>query len=142
MSEFRAAMGLCILDKIRNVKPQWERVWHYYEDHLVDTIQFQKWNSSSKNNYCYAPILTNLKKQLNNIGNTLLDNNVFSTRYFTPPLDTVLTFGPGSGEFHPDLCLNSHNILSRLLCLPIYLQFKEDSVKCIAEIVHSAARMS
>src|SRR5690554_1885530 len=57
MNEFEAAMGLCVLDEIAEIKAGRKQVWENYQQGLQGKLQFQQWNTQSENNHAYAPVV-------------------------------------------------------------------------------------
>ncbi len=130
MNEFEAAMGLCVLDEIDNIKCQREKIWQIYKENLKDKLVFQKWNSKSDNNFSYAPILFENEDKLKRTIKILEKNNIFPRRYFYPSLDK-LNFSE-----MPHICENSRSIASRILCLPIYADLKIEDAKQITKLIN------
>lgn len=113
MNEFEAAMGLCVLDEIAEVRKKREAIWEIYSEDL-SSFKMQKWNQHSKNNAAYAPILFENEEQLLKVEATLKANDILPRRYFYPSLDTLDYLKT------KQICENSRDIASRILCLPIY----------------------
>lgn len=114
MNEFEAAMGLCVLDDIEYIREQRANIWRIYNENLSGIVKFQKWNEHSKNNASYAPILFDNEKELLKVEARLQKNNVYPRRYFYPSLDTLEYIDS------KQICLNSREIASKILCLPLY----------------------
>lgn len=114
MNEFEAAMGLCVLDEIEVIKEQRKQIWQTYQAKLPDLLSFQQWNSKSKNNHAYAPVLFESESQLLKVEVKLKESAILPRRYFYPSLDTL-------DYLHSNqTCSVSRDIASRILCLPIY----------------------
>jgi len=129
MNEFQAAMGICILDDIDLIRKKRQQVWEIYREELQNIIEFQVWNPNSLNNYAYAPIILNSEKDLLSIDRKLQEINIFSRRYFYPSLDSI-KFIKGKRN-----SLNSIDISSRIMCLPLYENLElEDISRIIATI--------
>ena len=114
MNEFEAAMGLCILDEIDDVKQKREDIWQAYLEGLQNIVVFQKWNLNSKNNHAYAPVLFKNEAELLNVDTKLKAHNIMARRYFYPSLDTLKYLPYGYR------CSISRDIASRVLCMPIF----------------------
>lgn len=113
MNEFEAAMGLCVLDEITEVRQKREAVWETYSKEL-SSFKMQQWNEHSKNNAAYAPVLFASEKRLLKAEDHLKANDILPRRYFYPSLDTLDYLKT------KQICKNSRDIASRILCLPIY----------------------
>jgi dTDP-4-amino-4,6-dideoxygalactose transaminase len=114
MNEFEAAMGLCVLDELENIKTKRKEVYELYIKELRGIIIFQEQNNNSTLNYSYIPIILKDEKQTLEVQKILNEKNIFPRRYFYPSLDTLEYIEPK--QFMP----NSRDISSRILCLPIY----------------------
>ena len=121
MNEFEAAMGMCVLDEINNIKKQREKIWKTYLLELKGLVNFQMFNKNSNNNYSYAPVLFDSKQQVLKVERSLNEHHIYPRRYFYPSLDTLdfLSSQP--------LCSISKNIADRTLCLPIFSGLNERS---------------
>lgn len=114
MNEFEAAMGLCVLDEIENIKSKRKEIWKTYQNKISDFIEFQQWNSQSQNNHAYVPVLLKTEEQLLEVEAKLKENNIVPRRYFYPSLDTLDYLKCNQ------ICKTSRDIASRILCLPMY----------------------
>jgi dTDP-4-amino-4,6-dideoxygalactose transaminase len=114
MNEFEAAMGLCVLDEIETITAQRKHIWQTYQTELEGLVEFQAFNAHANNNYAYAPVLFETEVQLLTAQKALNDNGVVPRRYFYPSLDTLDYLQTDQ------VCANSRDIASRILCLPIY----------------------
>ncbi|WP_027958910.1 MULTISPECIES: DegT/DnrJ/EryC1/StrS family aminotransferase [unclassified Halomonas] len=129
MNEFEAAMGLCILDEIEDIKTERSNIWEKYYNELVDKVQFQLWNVNSGNNHAYAPVLFKTEEELLKVENELRRKEIIPRRYFYPSLDTIEHFKSGQH------CIVSRDIASRILCLPIYPGLTKDEQANIINVL-------
>ena len=130
MNEFEAAMGLCILDEIEDVKLGRKKVWQKYQAELpFDKLTFQHWNENSKNNHAYAPVLFNSEDELIKIEARLKENGVLPRRYFYPSLDVLEYLGGNK------VCWNSRDIASRILCLPMYSSLGVNDMNTVTDTI-------
>ena len=132
MNEFEAAMGLCVLDDIENIKNSRKEVYETYQKELKDLVQFQEQNINASQNYSYFPIVLKSEEQLLKIQKALNDENIFPRRYFYPSLDTLEYIEPKQE------CIISRNISKRILCLPVYAELDFDNQNKIIEILKSS----
>lgn len=129
MNEFEAAMGLCVLDEIENIKTQREKVVNIYEKGLKGFVQFQEKNEFSELNNSYFPIILKDEEELLKVQKVLLAENISPRRYFYPSLDTLGYIEPK--QYTPI----SRDISKRILCLPCYPDLeKEIQLKIIKQI--------
>ncbi|WP_114700218.1 DegT/DnrJ/EryC1/StrS family aminotransferase [Psychrobacter proteolyticus] len=131
MNEFEAAMGLCVLDEIDTIRQRREDIWQDYTNKLSNIVEMQQWSEHGKNNCAYAPILFDSEEQLLKIEAKLKENDILPRRYFYPSLDTLPYLDS------KQICNNSRNIASRILCLPIYPNLKLDDVQKILNIMET-----
>ena len=129
MNEFEAAMGLCVLDDIENIKNSRKEVYETYQKELKDLVQFQEQNINASQNYSYFPIVLKSEEQLLKIQKALNDENIFPRRYFYPSLDTLEYIEPKQE------CKISRDISKRILCLPIYSELEFENQKKIINII-------
>ncbi len=119
MNEFEAAMGLCVLDDIVEIKNKRKVVAELYEQELNGFVKFQKKNDNSTKNYSYFPVIFESEKQLLKVQKALNKQNIMPRRYFYPSLDTL-------EYIEPKQCMPiSRNISKRILCLPIHAELEE-----------------
>jgi dTDP-4-amino-4,6-dideoxygalactose transaminase len=129
MNEFEAAMGLCVLDDIENIKNSRKEVYETYQKELKDLVQFQEQNINASQNYSYFPIVLKSEEQLLKIQKALNDENIFPRRYFYPSLDTLEYIEPKQE------CKISRDISKRILCLPIYAELEKGNQDKIIDII-------
>lgn len=129
MNEFEAAMGLCVLDEIESINTGRRRVWQTYQEALKDKVQFQQWNKYSENNYAYAPALFKNESELLKYEAKLKEKNILPRRYFYPSLDTLEYLDA------KQVCTLSRNIVSRILCLPIFPSLQNEELNKINEVI-------
>ncbi len=120
MNEFEAAMGLCVLDDIEDIKKSRKEVVENYRKELKDLVQFQEQNKNATENYSYFPIVFKTEEQLLKVQKALNDENILPRRYFYPSLDTLEYIEPKQE------CKISRDISKRILCLPIYAELEKE----------------
>ncbi len=115
MSEFHAAMGLCVLDELEDcLKPRRE-AWHAYETALRDRASMQRRQAGVENNsYVYFPVAFEDESQMHFIQGALEKANIQARRYFFPALDRV----PELNTSRP-FSERAGDLASRMLCLPM-----------------------
>lgn len=133
MNEFQAAMGLCILDEIKNIISKRERVWNNYYDAFqhCDQIKLQKLNKRGTNNFSYFSILLKSEKELLNIRDSLNTEEIYPRRYFYPSLETLPYLKK------KQIAKISSDISKRILCLPLYDQLEATDQEKIISIIKS-----
>ena len=132
MNEFEAAMGLCVLDDIEEIKKSRKSILEYYITELKDLLTIQKQNSNATENYSYFPVLLKDEEQLLKIQKALNEAGINPRRYFYPSLDTLHYIEPKQN------CNISRDISKRILCLPIYAELKQEIQNKIITIIKRA----
>ena len=129
MNEFEAAMGLCILDDIEDIKTNRKKVVENYKIGLESLVTFQEQNNQASENYSYFPILFKNEEDLSKVQKSLNKENIFPRRYFYPSLDTLEYIEPKQE------CKISRAISKRVLCLPLYAELEKDNQDKIIDII-------
>lgn len=114
MSEFQAAMGLCVLDEIDHNIQGRAKVWNAYHEALIDKAQLQSRALDASCNYAYFPLALQDEATLLVVLEHLKKMDITARRYFYPSLD-ALHYGRISSSQH------SLDIAERVLCLPLYV---------------------
>lgn len=116
MSEFHAAMGLCILEEIDAIVPPRKKVHDFYINRLqpLPGITFPILNADCNRNYSYFPMLLPSEAVLKNVEEVMNKNNIYPRRYFYPALNT-LPFVKQKQSL-PVV----EDLTTRILCLPMY----------------------
>jgi len=114
MSEFHAAMGLCMLDEIDLVLQKRKEVYNRYYEAFDGHIEMPVWKIGATRNYAYFPVIFPSEPALLKTQEHLNEAEIFPRRYFYPSLDTL---GYGRSEQET---LISRSKASRVLCIPLY----------------------
>lgn len=131
-SEFNAAMGLCILPKVREIIEKRKQIFEWYKTRLSGLgLRFPTIQKITEYNYSYHPIVFNNENQLLLTFEALKEKEIIPRRYFFPSLNK-LTFVNGQ------YCPISEKISSRVLCLPLYDSLSEDEVEVISSIIQES----
>jgi len=129
-NEFQAAMGLCILDEINNIRDGRKKAWDYYFDLLKNDFTLQARNSFSTNNHGYFPVLFESSYKMLSAQRKLNDQGIFPRRYFYPSLNEL-----------PYIHLQKNmpqakDIANRVLCLPLYVDLSLNTIDKIVDIIN------
>ena len=125
MNEFEAAMGLCVLDDIQEIKQKRKDILETYRSELNGLVQFQEQNIDATENYSYFPVVFEGEEQLLKVQKALNEEQIFPRRYFYPSLDTLEYIEP------KQVCEISRDISKRILCLPIYAELEKEKQNLI-----------
>lgn len=129
MNEFEAAMGLCVLEDIEEIKEKRKIVIENYKNELQGLVQFQEQNENATENYSYFPVVFKKEEQLLKVQKALNEKQIFPRRYFYPSLDTLSYIEP------KQICKISRDISTKILCLPIYAELEKEIQKKIISII-------
>ena len=129
MNEFEAAMGLCVLDDIEEIKEKRKDILEIYRKELEDLVYFQEQNKNATENYSYFPVVFENETQLLKVQKALNEKQIFPRRYFYPSLDTLEYIEPKQE------CIISRDISKRILCLPIYAELEKGNQDKIIDII-------
>lgn len=135
MSEFHAAMGLCVLDEIDHIVSRRKVIYKRYVQELAGVVGFQKLTGDVEYNYSYFPILLENEKELLCLEKTLTANDIFPRRYFYPSLNTLSYIK--SMEEMPV----SEDVAGRILCLPIYPALSDEQQTKIINVIKSSNKI-
>jgi dTDP-4-amino-4,6-dideoxygalactose transaminase len=129
-SEFHAAMGLCNLKYIEEIKLSRKALSERYSERLINSsIKFIRIDPLCSFNYAYYPIVLENEQLLLKVSAELEANWVKPRRYFFPSLNTVDIFKNGGTL---DV---SENIARRVLCLPLYHSLSLEEIDFISRIL-------
>lgn len=131
-SEFHAAMGLCNLKYIGEIRNKYKLLYNRYLDQLQvhSDLTFQKINADSTYNFAYFPVIFSSEVHLQKVKTALEESDVFPRRYFYPSLSTL----DYVNSYHVPV---AEKISKTILCLPLYYELEIDSVDRICKIVGS-----
>ena len=129
MNEFEAAMGLCVIDDIEEIKEKRKVILEDYRNELKGLVEFQEQNKNATENYSYFPVVFKSEEQLLKVQNALNEKQIFPRRYFYPSLDTLEYIEPKQE------CKISRDISKRILCLPIYAELEKENQAIIIKII-------
>jgi len=130
MSEVHAAIGLCVLGKIKKIFSSRKKATELYFKNLsgLNGISFPVLRKGTVYNYAYFPVLFENEKVLLEVFEALKKKKVFPRRYFYPSLNMLPFFGQQSMPV-------SENAASRVMCLPLYHNITKKDVDMITAII-------
>jgi len=129
MNEFEAAMGLCVLDDMEQIKLNRSIILTKYQTELQGLVEFQEQKQNATQNYSYFPIVLENEEQLKRVQEALNEQQIFPRRYFYPSLDTLNYIKP------KQVMPISRDLSIRILCLPMYADLEENNLELIIKIV-------
>jgi dTDP-4-amino-4,6-dideoxygalactose transaminase len=132
LSEFHAAMGLCVFDHLEEILTGRRLQCEAYDRILQAAKQITSldWRANTSRNYAYYPVLFESEEALLQTTQKLEVEGVFCRRYFHPSLEQVPTLGS-----HPQDCPVSLSVSKRVLCLPL----AAENDPCVADCIRALA---
>ena len=141
MSEFQAAMGIVSLNYISDIINKRKEITLKYREALskVQGITMYEEKDNIKYNYAYMPILIedNYGLTRNELYEILMQNNVFSRKYFYPLTNMVKCY---KDEFSNAELPNAEYVSERILTLPLYPDLTMEEVEKITDIIKSRGK--
>jgi dTDP-4-amino-4,6-dideoxygalactose transaminase len=129
-SEMHAAMGLCILPKVKEIINKRKELSQEYNKLLHwDTLYKPASNYEIEYNFAYYPVVFETEQMMHQVIDQLGKNNIIPRRYFYPSLN-MLEFSKGNS------CPISESISMRVLSLPLYYDLPIEKIRQICEIVN------
>ena len=135
MSELHAAMGLCILPKVKDIISAQKECSSWYDKKLTGSpLQRPVPPVGLEYNYGYYPVIFPSHDVMMKVRCTLFDNGIGPRRYFYPSLNNLRFLRPGLKR----PCPISESISSRVLCLPLYVGLCKADVDVICGLIRRA----
>jgi dTDP-4-amino-4,6-dideoxygalactose transaminase len=130
ISEFHAAMGLCVLSHMQSIKSNRQQIVERYTDILKnqDSIYIPQIQSNVEHNYSYFPIILKTEELVLSVLAVLKNENIFPRRYFYPSLNKL----PYVEYAQMPL---AESTASRVLCLPLSSELKVEDAEKIATLI-------
>jgi dTDP-4-amino-4,6-dideoxygalactose transaminase len=128
-SEFHAAMGLCVLPEMEKIIKRRGEISSLY-DFLLKTAPVKKQSLMPhlEYNYAYYPLIFPDESSLLAAKNAMNAEKIFPRRYFYPSLNSL-------NYVRQQEVPVADEIASRILCLPIYYEMKDEDVERVASIL-------
>lgn len=128
-SEFNAAMGLCILPRVKDFISSRKEIFRLYKKYLSDTpLSYPEIPDNIDYNYSYFPVIFPSIELMLTIKKKLEENMINTRRYFYPSLNRLPYLSSNA-------CPVSENTAAKVLCLPLYPQLEPENIKKISEII-------
>jgi dTDP-4-amino-4,6-dideoxygalactose transaminase len=132
ISELHAAMGLCVLPKVKENIANRRMVSEYYDSLLIgERLIHPEKIKGLEYNYAYYPVVFPSHNVMMKVRQSLIDCGVVPRRYFHPSLNTL----PYLRSNPQKSCPISEEITNRVLCLPLYFGLEENEVDRICKII-------
>ncbi len=132
MSELHAAMGLSVMNHLPEILSGRRRVVEHYQSILdekegvssaITLRDHCEWN------YAYFPVVFDSEELLLRVMDRLKKNEIYARRYFYPSLDSLDFVGA------PKNCPQSLSVSTRIACLPLNPNLKEEAIEKIVSCI-------
>ncbi len=134
ISELHAAMGLCVLPKVKDIIATRKECSDWYDEHLEGCcLQRPVPPVGLEYNYAYYPVIFSTHEVMMRVRQALMDNGIGPRRYFYPSLNTLPYLKPELKR----ACPISESVSSRVLCLPLYVGLSKTDVSSICAILRT-----
>jgi dTDP-4-amino-4,6-dideoxygalactose transaminase len=131
-SEFHAAMGLCVLPRVKEIIEARKQIFALYDNLLNwDKLLKPVVNQQVETNYAYYPIFLESEEKLLEVRAALESQGIVPRRYFYPSLSSLKFVVAESN------CPISDDFAPRALALPLYYDLAHEDVRKIAQIVNN-----
>lgn len=134
-SEYHAAMGLAVLDRIQELMDARREQWHRYAS-LLEGLPLRTIHVDADKvgyNCAYFPVILESEEQLLKTVQALNTHYVYPRRYFYPSLNHL-----DYVDHRP--CPVSEDISARVLCLPLFHQLSKPEQELVARVILRAVR--
>ncbi len=128
-SEFNAAMGLSNLPFLESIIKKRKHISDLYDEALLKYLYRPRKQKGLDYNYAYYPVLFKSENELLRVLDHLNNNNIYPRRYFYPSLNKLSYL-----EDYQE-CPISEDISSRIVCLPLYSELKDDDATRIVKLI-------
>ncbi|MET3127472.1 dTDP-4-amino-4,6-dideoxygalactose transaminase [Arcicella rosea] len=131
-SEFHAAMGLCVLPKVKEIVEARKNIFALYDKLLNwDKLTKPKVKLPIESNHAYYPIFFESEEVLLKVRTALEIEDIFPRRYFYPSLSTLKFVTAESN------CPVSDDAAPRAMALPLYYDLAHTDVERISTIINN-----
>lgn len=135
MSELHAAMGLCVLPKVRDIISLRKECSDWYDEQLEGCMLQRPVRAAGlQYNYAYYPVIFPSHEVMMRARQALLDSGISPRRYFYPSLNTLPYLKPELKR----ACPISEDVSSRVLCLPMYVGLGRADVEAVCRLIKLA----
>ena len=130
ISELQAAMGLAVLPYMGDILEGRKKAVDFYNKNLdFSKIQSLRIRENTIWNYSYYPVIFKSEAALLKVQQLLNEAQIFPRRYFYPSLNTL-------NYVNEQKMPISENIAARILCLPLYMELKEEELELIVKLIN------
>ena len=134
MSEFHAAVGLCVLEDIDQIMLSRKSIVDFYQKNIEMKYQLPFCKEGVEWNHAYFPILFDCYDTAESYLEEVKQKDIFPKRYFSYSLQNI----DYMKEFEDMGCSSSQYISKRVVCLPCYNFLPEEILNFIVSPIHAA----
>ena len=131
ISELQAAIGLAVFNHLEYIFSKRKDIVDFYNARLnFKHLQKLKIRDNTEWNYSYFPVVFESEEKLLKKTAELNANNIFPRRYYYPSLNTLSYTNKKAMPI-------AESVASRIICLPLYTDLKEQEQVLITDILTS-----
>jgi dTDP-4-amino-4,6-dideoxygalactose transaminase len=131
ISELQAAMGLSVLPHMEEIYNGRQNAVSYYNNHLDwNKLKKMQLRDDTVWNQSYYPILFTNEAELLSTQKRLNEEQIYPRRYFYPSLNSIPYV---NNSITMEI---SESVASRVLCLPLYKEIKENELCSIVKLIN------
>ena len=129
LSEYQCAVGLTLLDEMKNVIKHRTNLFNVYMEKLKDIVEIPRWFPEATFNGAYMPVFISCKNKQRDVITALGKKNIQCRRYFAPSLDLAYKQQKNFG------CKNSQKVANGVICLPLHNYMSVNDVLFITSAI-------
>ena len=137
MDEFRAAMGICNLDRIDVCIEKRKKVYQRYMERLsgVKGVKLSHLQKNVRTNYAYFPVYfdeNEFGKNRDDIFELLKQQNIYARKYFYPAVNDMTCYKKEHGLYETPI---AKDVSLNILALPLYENLDLKDVDRICDFI-------
>lgn len=135
MNEFQAAMGICNLRHISEVRLKRKAVYEQYQKNLscIQGIYFSTPGKNVVSNYAYVPVrFEHFRDNRERVVDKLVAENIFPRKYFYPLISNYECY---QGQYRSENIPVAEDVAENVLTLPMYAELELGEVDRICSII-------
>lgn len=137
LTNFQAAMGLAQLKKMDILNGKRRQHAGIYKKYLFDLSQVRLPFERPKNKHVYQMYTIQIDdaKSRDDLVKYLRDSGVGASVHFAPAVHEMKAFC--DSKFHSDNLLNTKDVASRIISLPMYPDMIDEDIIYVSEVIHN-----
>ena len=133
LSEVHAAFGILNLEAINDCLSKRKKIGEIYFDNICNQVGILI-KPTEQTNYCYFPVCFSTFEEREAVYKNLRKNDIYPRKYFSPLLC--------NNKSALRRLVNAQDLVSRILCIPIYPDLPEADALRICKIINQSLKDS